>query len=341
MAKQLDVYRDWLGIAETARPLNYYQLLRLNRFEDNVSLVRQHYRKMNGHVRKFAAGEFAAQSQELLNELAKAMLCLTDLGRKREYDASLGRADAGEGRRRSFEEVLLANKVIDRDQLTKARNFATAVGLEIRDAVVQQKLASTEAVMLAYAESLGLPYVDLTETGVDPELVAKVPAAICRQRSCVPVLSDGKSLLMASPNPLVPDVEEELRLRLGMPVRTVLCTVGQVNEAIAKYYPRDAASPAAAPVKAKPAARSGSDDEGATPQKEGFGKLTRPQFFAVIAFNIGLVLTLLYLTFFGGPPTAWTLRYEITWAAFMALKGLIVGAVVGGATYLVSEKFKL
>ncbi len=182
MAKQLDVYRDWLGITEAARPLNYYQLLRLNKFEDNMGLVRERYRKMNGHVRKFAAGDYAGPSQELLNELAKAMLCLTDARRKREYDASLGRSDAGEGRRRSFEEVLLANKVIDRDQLTKARNFATAVGLEIRDAVVQQKLASTEAVMLAYAESLGLPYVDLTETGVDPALVQKVPAAICRQR---------------------------------------------------------------------------------------------------------------------------------------------------------------
>ena len=77
--------------------------------------------------------------------------------------------------------------------MTKARNFATAVGLEIRDAVVQQKLASTEAVMLAYAESLGLPYVDLTETGIDPELAGEVPAIICRQRSCVPVLSDRQS----------------------------------------------------------------------------------------------------------------------------------------------------
>ena len=251
MAKSLDVYRDWLGIAETARPLSYYQVLRLKKFEDNVALVREHYRKMNGHVRKFASGDYATASQELLNELAKAMLCLTDARRNREYDASLGRPDTGEGRRRTFEEVLLANKIIDRDQLTKARNFAKAVGLEIRDAVVQQKLASTESVMLAYAESLGLPYVDLTETGVDPELVAKVPVTICRQRSCVPILSDGDSLLMASPNPLVPDVEEELRLRLGMPVRSVLCTVGQINEAIAKYYPRDAAPAAAAPAGAR------------------------------------------------------------------------------------------
>ena len=36
MAKELDVYRDWLSITETARPLNHYQLLRLKSFEDTT-----------------------------------------------------------------------------------------------------------------------------------------------------------------------------------------------------------------------------------------------------------------------------------------------------------------
>ena len=29
MAEQLDVYREWLGIKDPARPLNYCQLLRV------------------------------------------------------------------------------------------------------------------------------------------------------------------------------------------------------------------------------------------------------------------------------------------------------------------------
>lgn len=254
MASPLDVYRDWLGITESSRPLNYYQLLRLSNFEDNPVKVREHYRKMNAHVRKFAAGEFADQSQALLNELAKAMLCLSDSQRKREYDASLGRKGKTEGRRRTFEEILLLNKILDQEQLDKARSFAQAVGLELRDAIVQRKLAPPDVVMLTYAESLGLPYVELEEVGVDESLVGCIPPHLARQHSCVPVMADGGQLLMASPNPLVPDVEEELRLRLSMPVRTVLCTPASVNQAIAKYFPRDAAqAPAPAPAK-KPAA---------------------------------------------------------------------------------------
>src|SRR5512140_3832124 len=115
--KDLDVYRDWLEIADSNRPLNYYQLLKLKPFEDDAAKIRSSYRKLNAHVRRYASGEYGPQSQQLLNELTKAMLCLTDAQRKREYDVTLGREDQGEGRRRTFEESLLANKVLTPQQL--------------------------------------------------------------------------------------------------------------------------------------------------------------------------------------------------------------------------------
>ena len=242
MAKQLDVYRAWLGITDTARPLTHYQLLRLAKFEDDPARIRLHYRKMNGHVRKFATGDFAPQSQELLNELAKAMLCLTDTRRKGEYDASLGRGEASKRRKHTLEEILVGRKIIDSAGLEKVRNLAKAINLDIRNAVMQQKLAAPDAVMQAYAESLGLPYIDLGDVGVNEELAPQVPAVLARQHSCVPVMVDQGVLLMASPNPLIPEVEEELRLRMGVPIRSVLCTPGEVNAAVAKYYPKEAAA---------------------------------------------------------------------------------------------------
>ncbi|MGD0898854.1 MAG: hypothetical protein ABR915_13535 [Thermoguttaceae bacterium] len=316
MANELDAYRDWLGITETNRPLNFYQLLRLRQFEDQTAKIREHYRKMNAHVRKFATGEFAARSQELLNELARAMLCLTDDQRKRDYDASLGRKQEGPGRHRSLEEILLGNKAIDQSQLDKARNYAKAVGLEVRDALVQQKAASPDVVMLAYAESIGLPCVDLADVGVDESLVPQVPSSLARQHSCVPVLCDRGQLLMASPNPLPPDVEEELRLRLNMPVRTVLCTAGSINPLITKYYARDTA-PAGAPAAGRGPAGSGAQAKQPAAKKGlsmpsmpkvFFPKFSLPRFsfggggggdtksammFAIVAFNLTAIVVVI------------------------------------------------
>ena len=56
--KDVDVYRDWLGITDPARPPDHYTLLRLKRFEDDAEKIRSQYRKLNAHVRKYATGEY-------------------------------------------------------------------------------------------------------------------------------------------------------------------------------------------------------------------------------------------------------------------------------------------
>ena len=344
----MEIYRDWLGIAETARPLNHYQLLRLKQFDDDAARVGERYRKMTAHVRKFAAGEHAGKTQGLLAELAKAMLCLTDQTRKREYDASLGRQGAGEQRSRSLEEILLAGKAVDEAQLAKASSYAKAIGLETRDALVQQKAVTPEVMMLAYAESLGLPYVELDDVGVDETLAPQIPATLARQNSCVPIMADGGFLLMASPNPLTSDVEEELRLRLDMPVRTVLCTAVGVNKVMAKYYPRDAAAPAVvakpmagkkgaakaapAPVKKKAAAASAQ----LSGDKEAFTifgvALNEVYVTCAIAFNMTVMLFGLFSVF--TRKMAWNPRAAMLAAGI----AMVLGLAVAGITYVVVSR---
>jgi hypothetical protein len=236
MAKQIDVYRDWLGITDAARPLDYYVLLKVKPFEDDVVKIRASYRQLNAHVRRYAAGEFGPQSQALLNELAKAMLCLTDASRKAEYDAVHGRPRQEQIGRRPFELILLASKAITQEQLAKARKFSDAVGLPLRDTVLQQRMADPDTVMQAYADAEGLPFIDLNDFTVDASLIPKIPTPTARQHLCVPVMADEDVVLVASPNPLRPDVQDDLRLRFGKPPRTVICTPAAVNAWIAQYY---------------------------------------------------------------------------------------------------------
>jgi MshEN domain len=332
----LDVYRDWLKITETARPLNHYQLLRLKLFEDNPAKVREHYRAMNSHVRKFAAGEFAKQSQDLLNELARAMLCLTDSQRKAEYDVTLGRKDAKVGTKgRTFEQILLATKVVDQSALDKARNFAKAIGVDVRDALVQQKLAKYDEVLPAYAESIGLPYLDLTDVPLNPQLIAGVPPMMARQHSCVPVLVDGKELLMASPNPLDPNVEEELRLRFSMSVRTVLCSPANINDVIAKHIPRDAAAEPA-PVQAAAVAAPVAAPAAAAPAVKPTGPMTdeekkqRRDLSIIATFGTGMVLTNVLI---------WGLGWKTIGSVLLAgIIGFLIGAAAGGITWKVKSR---
>lgn len=244
MAK-IDVYKDWLKIEATNRPLNYYQLLKFNGFVDDPKVIRERYRQLNAHVRKFATGDYIEESQALLNELAKAMLCLTDAERKAEYDHSLGRKVQGQEEtdqygRRTLETILKDDGIASPEQIKKAKNYAAALGVELHEALMQQKIAEPEKIMLAYAESIGVPFVSLDDVPVDEYYAPQINPVTARQNSFVPVMSDMGKLIVASPKPLGIDVEDELRILFEMPVSYAICTPQQVNAAIAKYYPRDA-----------------------------------------------------------------------------------------------------
>ncbi len=336
MAPPIDVYHEWLGIKETARPLNYYQLLRLKSFEDDSGLVRTHYRKMNAHVRTFATGEHAEKSQEVLNELAKAMLCLTDAQRKAEYDATHGRKESGDRRRRTFEEILVANGVISQEQLAKARKFADAVGLEVHEAVMQQKMATPDVVMLAYAESIGLPYIELADIGIDMQFAPQIPATLARQHSCVPVMADEGQLLMASPSPLIPDVEEELRLRLGMPVRSVLCTAASINQMITKFYPHDGPAMVPASAAEEPGAKKEKKKKQvAEPAAEPLTadeQRKRQSMFAIVAFNITVIAYMLLKSITGGAGANFFSN---------AIVAVVLGVLVALATFVATKVMKL
>ncbi|MDR2763097.1 MAG: hypothetical protein LBB88_10875 [Planctomycetaceae bacterium] len=242
MAKvPIDVYRDWLKIEASNRPVDFYQLLKLARFEDNTDKIRHNYRVLNAHVRKFASGDYIMESQKLLNELAKAMLCLTDSARKLEYDISLGRKVGAAKARRSLEEILVTTQIVPPDRMKQVKSYADSIGIDLQEAVLQQKLGKQETVMLAYAESIGLPFVSIEEIGVDEELTVQINPNTARHHSFVPLMIDRGQLLLASPKPVNPDVEEELRMIFEVPVRSTICTPAEIMPAIAKYYPRNAA----------------------------------------------------------------------------------------------------
>jgi hypothetical protein len=257
------------------------------------------------------------------------MLCLTDSRRKSEYDTSLGRGGTGEQKRRTFEEVLLGRKLLDSAQLDKARNLSKAIGVDLRDAVMQQKLAPPDAVMQAHAESLGLPYVELSDLTIDESLVPKVPATLARQHSCAPILVDEGQLLLASPNLITAEVEENLRMRFGMPIRMVICTPAGMNDVINKHYSREAAaaemaaagasnSPASAAAAGKTKAKRDPAEVAAIKKKH--------QQVTLLVFNFFL------MGFFG---LASVMGWVVKWGtAISLLYGAILGAVVGGGTYV-------
>jgi hypothetical protein len=262
---ELDVYKEWLGIPDGPRPPDQYELLRLVRFEDSIDKVRNNYKKLNAHVRKYATGQYSVISQNLLNELAKAMLCLTDPERKREYDESLGRVfEVDESAVVPMEQILVKQGHIDRDQMKEAQEYSESHGLTMRDTVVQMKLVDDQVATQAFAVELGVPYVDLEDMAPEFRILKRLPQPVAKRNTILPLFIDDDVLLVACADEITHELEDELRLRYNLPVRRALATPRGITDGINRYYAEMdemlAAEEAAGDVALAPSGAGSKDD---------------------------------------------------------------------------------
>lgn len=89
MAEEFDPYQAWLDIKPHERPLDHYRLLGLKRFEFDVTRIESAANERMALVRSFQTGPRGKYTQELLNRLAAAKLCLLNPATKANYDQSL------------------------------------------------------------------------------------------------------------------------------------------------------------------------------------------------------------------------------------------------------------
>lgn len=351
----LNVYKEWLGIPEDQcppdGPPDHYTLLRLVKFEDDLGKIQANYRKLNAHVRKYATGQYAKESQRVLNEIAKAFLCLKESDSKRDYDQSLGREFDDEEDllgRKPLSQTLIDEGHVSSDQMSEAENFAEARGLSLRDAVVQMKLVDTETATRALAAELGVEFVDLNQTLPDDSVLDMVPRNLVKINTFIPLYIDDDQLLIAATDEPAQDLVDELRLRFGIPLRYCLATPLNVNQGISKYYapgmretavdpPSRGGEPAAEPKqKKKPEAKSKktADEKPVkkTVREQAEDKADRKQIAIVIScfslfgafllgnfviqplFNTGYAMIYLIMLLIAGPINAWV------WLVYMKKK---------------------
>ena len=84
-----DPYYKWLGIPPKDQPPNHYRLLGIELYESDPDVIDAATEQRASFVRQCATGQYLAESQRLLNEIAAARLCLLNAESKTAYDEEL------------------------------------------------------------------------------------------------------------------------------------------------------------------------------------------------------------------------------------------------------------
>ena len=89
MADSFNPYVQWLGYTGGQRPIDYYELLGLDRFQNDPAAIGHAADVLTSQIRRVRPGPHLAAWQDLLDQLRLAKSCLLDPVSKAAYDASL------------------------------------------------------------------------------------------------------------------------------------------------------------------------------------------------------------------------------------------------------------
>ena len=136
-------------------------------------------------------------------------------------------------------EILVSQGLISPDQLDKALSEQRSAGHSLGRVLIDMGMLSESQVVQALATQIGMRFVDLTEITLDGAALTKVPGAVCRRHSAIPIGFESGRLVIAMSDPANVFAIDDIRSASGMPVLPVVATRTDVQSALDRHYRAD------------------------------------------------------------------------------------------------------
>jgi type IV pilus assembly protein PilB len=136
-------------------------------------------------------------------------------------------------------DILLENGLVSGTQLTTAYEEHQRSGRSLGRVLVEQGVLSESQLVAALATQIGLRFVDLSDFAVDGSAVSRVPNAVCRRYTVLPVGYEDGKLLVAMADPANVFAIDDIRSLTGMDVKPAVATRADVLAAINRFHRAD------------------------------------------------------------------------------------------------------
>jgi type IV pilus assembly protein PilB len=136
-------------------------------------------------------------------------------------------------------DILLEGGLVSEDQLVGAYEEQQRQGRSLGRVLVDSGVLTEAQLVAALATQIGLRFVELTDYPVDGSAIGRVPGAVARRHTALPIGFEEGRLLVAMADPANVFAIDDLRSITGMEVRAVVATRGDVLAAIDRYYRAD------------------------------------------------------------------------------------------------------
>lgn len=138
--------------------------------------------------------------------------------------------------RQKLGEMLIEAGAIDEMQLRSALADQRRWGRPLGKTLVELRLIREEDLVRVLARQLGLPFVEVDQLAIPPDILALVPEHLARQHQIIPVGRQMKFLDVAMADPTNLGIIDEIRIRTQLNPRPVLSGPRMIERAIEHFY---------------------------------------------------------------------------------------------------------
>ena len=135
-----------------------------------------------------------------------------------------------------LEEILINKGIIQQEQLKTALSASRPVGEHFAQTLIRMNLVPEEVMLRELCELLGLPYVELNDIFIDPEVIKSVPAKYVVPKKILPLRKEGDTLFIVTSDPFDLRMMDELRILLNCDIRTLISSSTEIDRELKKYY---------------------------------------------------------------------------------------------------------
>ena len=139
-------------------------------------------------------------------------------------------------------EILVKNKLINRDQLASALEEQKLSGNQVRlgSILIKQNLMTEEQLTSFLSRQYGVPSVNLADYEIDAAVIKVIPPEIVQKYQMVPVNRAGATLIVAVSDPSNLFALEDIKFMTGYNIEMVVASERDIKSAIDKYYDQSA-----------------------------------------------------------------------------------------------------
>ena len=145
----------------------------------------------------------------------------------------------GDSEQKDLAEVLIEREIVFESDLEIAREQQERGQKSLTDTLVEMGYADEDTILTGYALHLEIPYVPLPQFPERMHIVEMLPSRLAYEYTIVPVDVAGRTLVVATSEPLSEKVKADIEAEIGKRIMTILSKRRDIKKTLRKYYPAE------------------------------------------------------------------------------------------------------